>query len=57
MLASLKPERIRLAEFNMLEESFICVKAGSWSKYAALPGSTSTEYPMYIKTINTKGVH
>ena len=42
VVAHLKLERIRLAEFSMSEESFICVKAGSRSKSTALPGSTST---------------
>ena len=38
----LKPERIRPAEFNIREESFIWLKVGSCNKSVALPGSTST---------------
>ena len=42
VVAPLKLERIYPAEFSIYEESFICLKAGNYNKYAALPGSTST---------------
>ena len=42
VVAPLKLERTRPAEFNIREESFIWLKAGSCNKSAALPGSTST---------------
>ena len=38
----LKPEMIRLAEFNILEESFILLKASSYNKFAMLLGSNGT---------------
>ena len=37
VVAPLKPERIRPAEFNSPEESFIWLKAGNCNKSAALP--------------------
>ena len=42
VVAPLKPERIRLVEFNTPKESFIRLKAGSCNKSAALPRSIST---------------
>ena len=42
VVASLKPERTRLVEFNILEESFLWLKESSCNKSVALPGSTST---------------
>ena len=42
VVALLKLESIRSAEFNIPKESFIWLKAGSYNKFAALPGSTST---------------
>ena len=42
VVAPFKPERIRPAEFNIHEESFIGLKAGSYNKSTALPGSTNT---------------
>ena len=42
VVAPLKPERIRLAEFSIANERFICLKAGSYNKSVALPGSIST---------------
>ena len=38
----LKLERIHPAKFNISEESYIWLKAGSYNKSAALPGSSST---------------
>ena len=42
VVALLKPERIHPVEFNIHEESFIWLKAGSCNKSVALPESTST---------------
>ena len=42
VVAPLKPERIRPAEFNVREESFIWLKAGNYNKFVMLLGSTST---------------
>ena len=42
VVTSLKPERTRPAEFNIREESFIWLKAGSYNKSIAQLGSTST---------------
>ena len=42
VVASLKIERTRPAKFNIREESFIWLKAGSYNKSTALLGSTST---------------
>ena len=42
VVTPLKPERIRLAEFNIPEESFIWLKAGNYKNSVALLGSTST---------------
>ena len=42
VVALLKPERFCPTEFSMQKESFICMKAGSYSKSGALPESTST---------------
>ena len=41
VVVPLKPERINPAEFNIHEESFIRLNAGSCKKSAALLGSTS----------------
>ena len=42
VVAPLNLYRIRLAEFNICGESFIWLKAGSYNKSTALPGSTNT---------------
>ena len=42
VVSPLKPERIRLDEFNLPKERFICLKVGSLKKSVALPGSTNT---------------
>ena len=42
LVAPLKLERIFLVEFTIPKESFICLKAGSCNKYAALSGFIST---------------
>ena len=42
VVASLKLERTRSVELNILEESFIWLKAGNCNKSAALLGFTST---------------
>ena len=42
VVVPLKPKRIRPAEFNIPEESFIWLKAGSYNKSVMVPGSTST---------------
>ena len=42
VVAPLKPERICPVEFNILMESFICLKACSYNKSVVLLGSTST---------------
>ena len=42
MVAPLNPNRILPAELNLSKEMFICLKAGSCNRLAALPGSTST---------------
>ena len=42
VVAPLKLERIRPTEFNICEESFTWLKAGSCNNSAALLGSTST---------------
>ena len=42
VVAPLKPERTHLTKFNIVEESFIWLKAGSCNKSVALVGSTST---------------
>ena len=41
-VAPLKPDRILSAKLRLLKGIFICLKAGSCSKSAALLGSTST---------------
>ena len=41
-VVSLKPERTRPIKFNICEERFIWLKAGSCNKSVALLGSTST---------------
>ena len=41
VVAPLNPDRILLAELNLLKEMFICLKAGNCNRSAALPGSTS----------------
>ena len=43
MVAPLKPDRILPAELSLSKEMFICLKAGSCNRSAALPGSTSTQ--------------
>ena len=42
VVAPLKPDRIIPIEFSLSKEMFICLKAGSCNRLAALPGSTST---------------
>ena len=42
VIALFKLERICPVEFNIREESFIWLKASSYNKSAALPGSTKT---------------
>ena len=42
MVASLNPDRIQPAELSLSKEMFICLKADSCNRSAALPGSTST---------------
>ena len=42
VVALLKIERTHPTEFNIREESFIWLKAGSYNKSTALLGSTST---------------
>ena len=42
VVAPLKPERIRSAEFNICRERFIWLKVGTCNKFVVLPGSTST---------------
>ena len=44
VVAPLNPDRILLAELSLSKEMFICLKAGSCNRSAALPGSTSTLY-------------
>ena len=42
VVASLKPDRILLAELSLSKEIFICLKVGSCNRSAALPESTNT---------------
>ena len=42
VVAPLNPDKILPAELSLLSGTFICLKAGSCNKSAALPGSTST---------------
>ena len=42
VVASLNSDRILLIELNLSKEMFICLKAGSCNRLAALLGSTNT---------------
>ena len=42
VVVPLKPKMTHAAEFNICEESFIWLNAGSYNKSVALLGSTST---------------